>query len=1206
MRSSEPEGPSQNRPVSNSERPIANVEALFGHRRLDEMLGAIDIGVWYCDLPFDRLNWDTKVKEHFGLSSDAEVTIETFYERIHPDDRDLTRRAIETSIATRSNYDTEFRTLSPAGKQRWVRAIGRCFYDAAGDPVRFDGITVDVTPQKVIEGALAHSRRELADVLDRIADGFVAIDSTWRYRYANGAGARLVGRTPEQLIGQVVWEAFPEAVHTPFHDALQRAMRDQQAVELEEYYEPLDRWLSLRAFPSDAGLSIYYQDVSERKKAEATLRNSEEQFRTLADSIPQLAWMADESGWIFWYNRRWYEYTGTTSTEMEGWGWQRVHDPVELPKVLQRWTGSIQTGEPFEMVFPLRGADGVFRPFLTRVMPVRDKDGKIFRWFGTNTDITTQQQTEDALRKSQERLRASLEASGTGTFRWDLRTNALEWDESLDRLFGLKPGQTVQQLETFINRVHPDDRSAVIAACEKSARDGVDFDLEFRVVWPDGTVRWLYDRGKMLCDVNGPASMTGACVDITDRKHSEKLLARRARLSALGADVGVALTTGSDLQDTLRLCTEAIVTHLDAAFARIWTVNEPQNMLELQASAGMYTHINGGHARVPIGQFKIGLIAKERLPHLSNDILHDPRVGDHAWAERQGLVAFAGYPLIVEEHLVGVVAFFAKHALDDDTLEALASVANSIAVGIERKRAEVELRQAKEAAEAASQAKSHFLASMSHELRTPLNAIIGYSEMLQEEAQDLGAGELTKDLQRIHSAGRHLLGIISDILDLSKIEAGRMDLFPESFDVETMISEVAATIQPLVQKNANKLVVEADGHLGTMAADLTKVRQSLFNLLSNAAKFTQNGTITLHVSGTEQDGREWLRFAVADTGIGISPDRLSHLFQPFSQLDDSAARKQGGTGLGLAITRRFCQMMGGDVSVESQPGSGSRFTIVLPRSGDGSPATVADAHRRHSEGEDGRPTVLVIDDDPTARDLMQRYMEREHMRAVVAATGEEGLRLARELRPNVITLDVMMPGMDGWAVLQALKSDPVLADIPVIMATMVGDRGLGYALGASDYLIKPITREKLAKILRQYACDTPPCRVLLVEDDDDARSMVATLLQKEGWQVDVAVDGFDALEHIAKSVPNLVLLDLMMPNMDGFEFAEAMRKHEKWRTVPIVVVTAKDLTQEERDRLNGYVEAVLVKGKYSKDDLLSEVRELVSSCLMRPRFRAQG
>ena len=510
----------------------------------------------------------------------------------------------------------------------------------------------------------------------------------------------------------------------------------------------------------------------------------------------------------------------------------------------------------------------------------------------------------------------------------------------------------------------------------------------------------------------------------------------------------------------------------------------------------------------------------------------------------------------------------------------------------ELKHAVEDAELAREQAQEASKTKSAFLANMSHELRTPMNAIIGYSEMLLEEAEDTGEKWMEPDLKKILSSAKHLLQLINDILDLSKIEAGRMTVFLEPVDIAQTAKDVAATVEPLVAKNANAFELICPDNAGTMRTDLTKLRQTLFNLLSNASKFTEKGKVTLRI---ERRADGMVSFAVSDTGIGMNAAQMDKLFGEFVQADASTTRKYGGTGLGLAISRKFCRMLGGDITVESEQGKGSTFTAILPLEAkepapepEVVPSALSAQAGAKSEGTRGK--LLVIDDDPASRELLQRMLEKEGYAVRLAPNGPDGIAAAREDKPDLITLDVMMPSMDGWAVLSALKTDPATADIPVVMLTMVEDRPMGYALGATEYVTKPVQK---SRVLEAITCCVAHKSddILVVEDDPMAADIVMRTLQADGRRCRHARNGREALAMIHESRPALIILDLMMPEMDGFTFLDALRvEGNDFPHIPVVVLTAKDLTPDEREHLAGRVMETLRKGAGQRDNLLEVIR----------------
>jgi len=675
-------------------------------------------------------------------------------------------------------------------------------------------------------------------------------------------------------------------------------------------------------------------------------------------------------------------------------------------------------------------------------------------------------------------------------------------------------------------------------------------------------------------------------------------------LRALG-EVSRAVNSTLELQTVLDTIVAKAVQLSGTEAGAIYVFDDAQRAFHLRATFGMDAQLIDALTQRHIGLDDANMVQAIAQPEplQVEDLRQEPATPINEITLAAGYRARLTAPLYSGQDIVGLLVVRRKTpgAFAPNIVELMRTFAAQSALAIQNARLfsaiEVKSRQL----EVASQHKSQFLANMSHELRTPLNAIIGVTEMLREDASDLNRKDEIEPLDRVLGAGRHLLGLINDILDLSKIEAGKMEVHFEEFVIAPLIDDAVKTVETLAAKNSNRLVVDCPPAIGTMQADQTRVRQALLNLLSNANKFTERGTVTVKAERHQESGRDWVTMAVGDTGIGMTPAQIGKLFQDFSQADSSTTRKYGGTGLGLAISRRFCQMMGGDIIVESEVGRGSTFTIRLPAAA--ADGAVPAVHQNSAAPnvkirQIETPLILIVDDDATVRDVVGRFLEREGFSVAKADGGKEGLRLARELRPAAVTLDIMMPDLDGWTVLAAIKGDPDLADLPVILMTIVDEKNRGYAFGATEYLVKPVNREKLVDVLRAL-CGSAGRPLLMVDDDDFGRRQMRAALEEQGWTVTEASDGRDALTKLSEARPDVIILDLMMPEMDGFEFLEEMRRKIEWRDIPVVVVTAKDLTDADRIRLNGGVERIIQKT--DRDAMLREMRSALAKCVGRQR-----
>ena len=684
----------------------------------------------------------------------------------------------------------------------------------------------------------------------------------------------------------------------------------------------------------------------------------------------------------------------------------------------------------------------------------------------------------------------------------------------------------------------------------------------------------------------------------------EKLVAERTaelarsvdELRALG-EVSQTINSTLDLNTVLGAIVTKAAQLSGTETGTIYVFNESKHEYELCATYGMTESlIETLKEQHPVINEALGRAIERREPIQTAD-LHEapPSLG-------RDIMLLAGYParlivpLLAADRILGalVVRRKAPGQFPKNTIELLQTFATQSVLAIQNARLFSEIDEKSRQVEIANQHKSQFLANMSHELRTPLNAIIGLTDMMVNNAARFGTDKALEPLRRVHRAGTHLLGLINQILDLSKIEAGKLELHLESISILPLIEEVVGTARPLAEQNKNVLAVECPRDLPPIETDAMRLRQIILNLLGNACKFTKSGNVTLQVAMALHQGQQFLEIAVIDTGIGMTAEQMSRVFEDFSQADASTERQYGGTGLGLSITRRLCQMMGGDVTVASEPGKGSTFTVRLPfAAGDVAEPPAARAAKA-AAAEPGRDYVLVIDDDETARELIADCLAQAGFAVITAANGAEGLKRAKEYHPIAITLDVIMPDIDGWTVLAALRGDPELADIPTIMTTIVDDQRHGMTLGAVGYLTKPIDRDKLVDLVAKYRAPSGLTRILVVEDDVTQRELIRSWLEPQNWLVIEADNGRVAIDRLSERVADVILLDLMMPEMDGFQLVAEMQKHPAWSKIPVIVVTARDLTVEDHARLNSGIEMILRKERFNPATLIESIRQVVA------------
>ncbi|HEY0003356.1 MAG TPA: PAS domain S-box protein [Pyrinomonadaceae bacterium] len=812
--------------------------------------------------------------------------------------------------------------------------------------------------------------------------------------------------------------------------------------------------------------------------------------RELSDFIENasvgLHWVGAD-GTILWANQAELDLLGYTREEYIGRHIADFHADEEVIKdILTRLTRD-ETLHSYEA--RLRCKDGSIRYVLISSNVMRES-GEFIHTRCFTRDITDRKRAEEALRANEEQFRAVAETALDSIITIDEESAILFANQSTQKIFGHALEELLGQpltmlMPDYLRHLHEIGIKRYIETGEKHIHWGA---VELPGLHKDGHEVPLEISFSEFVK-NGKRQFTGIARDITERRRAAEALLERIRQAELNAAVGLALTGSDSLSDMLGRCAEVIVEQLDAALARIWTLNKKENVLELQASAGMYTHLDGPHGRVPVGQFKIGRIAEERRPHLTNQVVGDEQVSDQEWARREKMVAFAGYPLIVEDKIVGVMAMFARQPLTEATFQAMSSVANAVALGIERKRVEEELVQlliseqkARQEAEAANRMKDEFLSTLSHELRTPLTAILGWTRMLS--AGQVDEADNQRALETIERNAHAQSQLIEDILDVSRVISGKMRLEVRPLDLSTVIEAAVDTALPAAEAKGIRLQRVLDSGDSMVSGDPTRLQQVVWNLLSNAIKFTpKGGRVQIRLERINSH----VEIIVTDNGQGISPDVLPHVFERFRQADSTTTRAHGGLGLGLAIVRHLVELHGGMVEAESAgPGQGATFTVKLPLI-----VMRSTELRERVKEERVHPTagevlpfqcppeldglhILVVDDEEDARTLITAILEKCAARVTAASSTEEGLALLKELRPDVLVSDLGMPEEDGYSLIRKVRALPAedggrTAAVALTAYARVEDRLKVLRAGFQTHLPKPVEPIELVAVIANLA-----------------------------------------------------------------------------------------------------------------------------------------
>ena len=920
-----------------------------------------------------------------------------------------------------------------------------------------------------LQGMDAESNRFRGEILAQVTDAVVAIDFQQRITYVNAAAERQYGIPASEVLGRELGEFYHFRWIRPEDEAAaSSALRERGEWRGENIHITRDgRELHVESSVTTMrdrdgaaiGLLAAIRDVTARKRAEDALLAREESFLVMANAIIQLAWIARPDGHIIWYNERWYNYTGTTPEQMEGWGWQSVHHPAELQKVLHRWKNCIATAEPFEMTFPLRGADGNFRQFLTRAIPLKNEKGQVVQWFGTNTDVDEITRAETALRESNQRMLLATEATGVGIWEWNVVTGALRWDAQMFRIYGIAPtNDGMVSYSMWSGSVLPEDLPRQEMLLQESVQGIGNRTREFRIRRAnDGECRRIQAVETVRTNDDGRVEwVVGTNLDVTERQQADDLIMEQDGLLEL-------IATGSPLDECLTALCSATFRVNPRTRACIFIADAERKLFSHSIAPDLAADFAAGIAKAPIEEVGGGVCAAAALTGLAvtcPDIAADPRWSP-AWKAlclSHGVRACHSAPVLDSEgHALAVLTlYFDEPRVPGEWELGISDFGTHLAsIVFERDRADAAVRAALAAAEAASRSKDHFLAVLSHELRTPLTPVLMAVAALERDSEL--RSDVREDLAMMKRNIELETKLIDDLLDLSRITSGKLPLNLESVDFNDAVRRVCAICRPA--SGGPRLEYHFGEEVGSVRADPTRLQQVLWNVIRNAFKFTpEGGSVILTTKRLPTDRCE---IRVRDSGIGIPPDALPRIFHAFDQGAEGVTRRFGGLGLGLAISRAIVELHGGSIRAESPgEGLGATFIIELPAES-AAAATPSPGPTPAADRQTQTLRLLLVEDHADTARTLSRLLRRAGFEVINASDVLSATAIAEREPFDLLVSDLGLPDGSGCDVMKRVREKCGAPGIAMSGYGMTEDLNRSREAGFSEHLIKPINVQEL-------------------------------------------------------------------------------------------------------------------------------------------------